>query len=105
MITLIPTVISVLSLSVSCYTLYHVRKPRVKPIERARQAAPKTQPEPTKFLSKEDRREQIAERAYDPELQVRLAEIKQRLRDGSGLIAAHPDAQSNQVDWRRRNAR
>jgi hypothetical protein len=72
-----------------------------KVVERARQAVP----EQTKFLSREERRDQIAERAYDPDLQTRLEEIRDRLQEGSGLIKADPDAQSNQPDWRKRNAR
>jgi hypothetical protein len=77
-----------------------------KPIESVRIAAtPRVDDTRPKFLSKEDRREQIAAQADDPEYQDGLEEIRIRLRDGSGLIGQDSAAQNNQPDWRRRNAR
>ena len=76
-----------------------------RPAESIRSTPPIANTRP-KFRSKEDRREQIAGRAEDPEYQDNLEEIRIRLRDGSGLIAPTPEAQTNQQpDWRRRNAR
>lgn len=130
MIDLTSASISVLSLAVSCYALYHggpqgrqgdrgekgdtgERGPQgekgetpvpVRLVEPVR-TAPAVDVRP-KFLTKESRREQIAAQADDPDFQDSLEKIRQRIRDDSGLIAPDPDANnSNQVDWRKRNAR
>lgn len=119
-------ILSLLSLAVSSYALYRGGPrgekgdvgdtgPRglpgkvetqvvSKPVEPVRLAQPPADPRP-KLLSRQDRREQIAERAYDEDYQTRLIEIRERLREGSGLLPADPTAQTNQIDWRRRNAR
>jgi len=74
-----------------------------RPVEPVR-VAPAVDARP-KFLTKESRREQIAAQADDPDFQDSLEKIRQRIRDDSGLIAPDPDANnSNQVDWRKRNA-
>lgn len=118
-------VISMLSLAVSCYALYRrgpvgpkgdvgdtgARGPQgettVKPVERARLATPKVEADTRPvFLSKEERREQIAEQAYNEDYQTRLIEIRERLHKGSGLIDVDHDANTNQMpDWRKRNMR
>ena len=99
-------ILSLLSLAVSGYALYSVRlrhiKP-IKPVERARLAAPK---ERAKLLTREDRREKIAAQASDPVYVDNLDKLRKNLRDGSGLIAPDPEFQmGQQPDWRRRNAR
>jgi hypothetical protein len=58
-----------------------------------------------KFLTREDRRESIAAQADAPEYQDSLEEIRLRLIEGSGLIPVDPDAQSNPLRWRKKNAK
>ena len=84
MIDLISTSISVLSLAVSGYTLYHGRRKPVKVVERARLAVPK---ERAKLLTREERREQIAAQASDPAYVDSLDKLRKNLRDNSGLIS------------------
>ena len=59
------------------------------------------QPPTTSTPSKEDRRALIAERANDPELKTKAAEIRQNLQKNSGLIAPNPLAQSDPVAFRK----
>ena len=78
-----------------------------KVIERAQSIAaarigPDSRP---KLLNKQERRDQIAAKANDPDFETQIEQIRERLRDASGLIEPSPDAQTNQPDWRRRNAK
>lgn len=121
---------SVLSLSGSGYAIYRNRLPgpqglkgdvgdtgargpqgesgisgHTRITEPARQVAKSHEPL-QKFLSKADRREQIAAQADNPDFEDNLEKIRTRLRDGSGLIAPDVEAQTEQQpDWRKRNAR
>jgi hypothetical protein len=130
MLDAIALLFSVLSLAGSGYAIYRNRLPgpqglkgdvgdtgargekgepgilgQTRTIEPARQVAKAHEPL-QKFLSKADRREQIAAQADDPDFEVELEKVRKRLRDGSGLIAPDTEAQTEQQpDWRKRNAR
>lgn len=59
-------------------------------------------PDRPKVLSKDERRELIASRAFDPEYLERVDRIRKERSRMSSLISPDPEAQINLVAWRAR---
>jgi hypothetical protein len=51
-----------------------------------------------KFRTKDERREAIRERENDPEIQMSIADIRERLRKGSGLISPDPNLYAEKIE-------
>jgi hypothetical protein len=125
MLAEISIVVSVASLALSAYTLYYGGRPgpvgpQGPPGEKSGPAPSVVPPAPIQasirttqpdsqqrpqFKTKAQRREDIKAEAGKPDFEAQLNQVRERLRDGSGLIKPDPDAQLNAPDWRKRNAR
>jgi hypothetical protein len=101
-----PLVFSLLSLAVSSYALY--RGGPVGPkgdVGDTGARGPQGEKGETLIDNKPKFQKEIPDKPYDSDFETRLAEIRQRIQKGSGLMRSDPDAQSNQASWRRQNQR